>query len=92
MNLMAATYRRPRSGEGAGVSISATGADVLSGLVLPPVAVIAGVFAAWRLRCEATRREGAPEVRRFSQVARERSNAHEGRSRIKDPLCCGSSY
>lgn len=49
MNLMTAIYRRPRSGEGVGYSISATAADVLSGLVLPPVAVIAGVFAAWRL-------------------------------------------
>ena len=50
MNLMSPTiYRWSRSGQTAGYGMATTTADVLSGLVLPPVAVMAGVFAAWRL-------------------------------------------
>ena len=42
MNLMSPTiYRWSRSGQTAGYGMATTTADVLSGLVLPPVAVIA---------------------------------------------------
>ena len=49
MNPITVRYPPPRPGQTAGQNLSMTAADLFSGLVLSPVAVIAGVFAAWRL-------------------------------------------